>query len=292
MSNKKNRIEYLEAAEKVERYRLVVVGQDPYPKAANGIAFCKNTFDEFFYSYCCGKEVLYSLGYSKEAVVSKNENPLELFYDLLAQGIAFVNVSSVLLDDATDVKLSADKVYNENFLSKTDHIVVLGKSKATKLFKQYYPNHTISESLIHPSGLARKNDPEGWCNTWNKFYLKTTYMPIFNTKLNTMELDKYFNVDIPSTQLYSKGATVRGVHGIELISGEYFASHFHLKTKIAKAGLKQFIGNTSPKELYAKALKENSDFQNWPEVKYQGDNYSIKKYKFSWLMNCINKIEG
>ena len=135
MSNRKNRIEYLEAAEKVERFKLVVVGQDPYPKGANGIAFCKNTFDEFFDSYCCGKEVLYSLGYSKEAVVSKNENPLELFYGLLAQGIAFVNVSSVLLDDATDLKLSADKVYNENFLSKTDQIVVLGKSKTTKLFK-------------------------------------------------------------------------------------------------------------------------------------------------------------
>lgn len=103
---------------------------------------------------------------------------------------------------------------------------------------------------------------------------------------------KNFNLNIPNTQLYSKGNTEFGMHGIELINGEYYASHFHLKTKIAKGNLKQFIENISPKELYDNALKDNSDFQNWPEVKYQGDNYSIKKYKFSWLMNCVNKIEG
>ena len=43
-----NRIEYRKAAKKVAQLKLVIVGQDPYPRGSNGIAFCKNTFDELF----------------------------------------------------------------------------------------------------------------------------------------------------------------------------------------------------------------------------------------------------
>lgn len=290
MDNEKNREEYLERVNKIDRLKLVIVGQDPYPQGANGIAFCKNTFEEFFDLYCCGKEVLFSLGYTEEYIVSKYKNPLALFCDLLSKGIAFINVSSLLLDDATELTLKADILYNENFLSKTDKIVVLGKSNATRLFKQYYSEYHIFVSLIHPSGLAKKHSQEEWENRWDTAYLKTTFSITFNAKRTTMELDDYFNLDLPSFKLYSKGNAIEGVHGIELVNGEYFASHFHLKTEIAKEELRKLLENSTPKELYSNAQRENVDFKDWPEVKYEGDSYSIKKYKLSWLLEYYNQI--
>lgn len=176
MNNKKNKIEYLEAANKIGRFNLVIVGQDPYLTSENGIAFCKNSFDDFFDEYCCGKEVLFSLGYAKDWIVSNYNNPIELFIDLLAKGIAFINVSSVLVKFATEESLKEDANYNENFLSKADKIIILGKSKATTLFKQHYPNYKVTTSLIHPSGKAKKYNEVEWTNVWRKQFLKNNYL--------------------------------------------------------------------------------------------------------------------
>jgi hypothetical protein len=174
--NEKNRATYLEKAQEVELFKLVLVGQDPYPKEPNGIAFCKNTFDDFFDNYCCGKEVVYSLGLSKEQMIQNYENPLHLFLDLLAEGIAFVNVSSALLKLATEESLKKDAIYNEHFLSKADKIVILGKSKATEYFQQYYPNYKETTSVIHPSGLAKPSNLKDWNEVWENSYLQTNYL--------------------------------------------------------------------------------------------------------------------
>lgn len=104
-----------------------------------------------------------------------------------------------------------------------------------------------------------------------------------------MNLEDYFDLNIPSIELYAKGAVIFGVHGIELINGEYFASHFHLKMSIAKGEMKRFIKDNEPKVLFNLAEKENSDFNQWPEVKYENDSYTIRKYKFTWLINHLNK---
>tara|TARA_B100000674_G_C37966238_1_gene974712 strand:- start:3028 stop:3897 length:870 start_codon:yes stop_codon:yes gene_type:complete len=289
MEKNMNQLNYLQQSKMVDSFQLVIVGQDPYPNGANGIAFCKNTFDEFFNAYCCGKDVLFSLGYTKTKIKDNFEDPIQLFNHLLSEGIAFINVSSVLLADKTPVTIAEDKKYNLNFLEKAQKVVVLGKSKATSLFNEIYPEYSIDASLIHPSGLAKKSAAKEWGNVWSESYLGKTFLTNFNSKTEDMDLEKYFDLDLPSFQLYSKGDVEKGVHGIELVNGEYFASHFHLKTKIAKGELKTYLENTSPRELYSKALRDNADFNSWPVVKYSGDNYTIKKYKFSWLMDNFKK---
>jgi hypothetical protein len=103
-----------------------------------------------------------------------------------------------------------------------------------------------------------------------------------------MELDKHFNLNIASYELYSKEEAILGEHGIEVINGEYYASHFHLKTKIATGKMKDYIEGISPNDLHALARQENKDFNDWPEVQYKADNYKIKKYKFSWLLDKLN----
>lgn len=102
-----------------------------------------------------------------------------------------------------------------------------------------------------------------------------------------MNLEDYFDLNIPSVELFAKGPTISGVHGIELINGEYFASHYHLKVSIAKGEMKQFMESVSPKELYNNAMKENIDFNKWPEVQYEDDDFTIRKYKFTWLINHL-----
>lgn len=103
-----------------------------------------------------------------------------------------------------------------------------------------------------------------------------------------MNLEEYFDLNIPSVELFAKGQAILGIHGIELINGEYFASHFHLKMNIAKGEMKKFIESISPKELYNSAMKENLDFNRWPEVQYEDDDLRIRKYKFTWLINHLN----
>ena len=104
-----------------------------------------------------------------------------------------------------------------------------------------------------------------------------------------MNLEDYFDLNIPSVELFAKGSVISGIHGIELINGEYFASHFHLKMSIAKGEMKRFIKYTEPIALYDLAMKENTDFSNWPQVQYENDDFSIQKYKFTWLINHLNK---
>jgi predicted ATPase len=313
MNNKENRIAYLKAVEKVEKLKLVLVGQDPYPKGANGIAFCKNTFDELFDPFCCGKEVLYSLGLSKEAVEGKYENPVALFYDLLAQGIAFVNISSVLLVHATEKSLSEDKVYNENFLSKTERIVVLGKTKTRQIFDQYYPKRTISETLIHPSGLAKKSDPTEWLNTWRNPYLEKTYLPNLQIKLKEEVmgikypanrlllhmideseqaiLEKNYNLDIANKDLYSAGEVEEGVHGIERYDDVTYASLWHIKNHLAKGELKNFLDEfTDSKMLSELGINLIKEFPFAKRtVKYKSQSFEINKYPLIAVVEYYKK---
>jgi hypothetical protein len=169
-------IEYLKEALKFDQFVLVIVGQDPYPKGANGIAFCKTTFDEFFDSYCCGKEVLYSLGYTEQFIKKNYASPIALFYDLLHKGIAFINVSSVLLKDKTIKTSKEDKTYNLQFLTKGNKIVVLGKSTATTLFREIYPEFPIKASLIHPSGKAKETYSIEWKEVWRSPFIRNNYL--------------------------------------------------------------------------------------------------------------------
>ena len=165
---------YLERIEQIKSLKLVIVGQDPYPQGANGIAFCKNTFEELQDEYCCGKEVLHSLGIDIDELKNEFSNPIEMFFDLLDKGIAFINVNHTLFSENTDV--NKYKLYNNQFLNKTDKIVVLGLSTAKVAFQNTYPEYQNVNFLIHPSGKAKTNNLIQWVNIWAKTYLKDNFL--------------------------------------------------------------------------------------------------------------------
>jgi hypothetical protein len=167
--------EYFERLSKVPTLKLVIIGQDPYPSGANGIAFCKNTFDELLHPSCCGKEILYSLDINIDSAIKNFSSPIELFYDLLDNGIAFINVNHEMFTDQAQ-NLSIFKPYNQSFLEKAEQIVVLGLSKAKDAFKQYYSEFENVEFLIHPSAKAKLNSPIDWKKKWNKTHLKNNYL--------------------------------------------------------------------------------------------------------------------
>jgi len=172
MNNLKN--EYQEKLQSIDQLKLVIVGQDPYPVGANGIAFCKNTFGELEDFRCCGKDVFHSLGIDLEHAKTELSTPIELFMDLLDQGIAFINVNHELFSANSNVEKYKD--YNNQFLSKADKIVVLGLSTAKTAFLQHYSNYSNVSYLIHPSGRNKNSTPEQWNAIWANTYLKNNYL--------------------------------------------------------------------------------------------------------------------
>ena len=76
--------------------KLLIVGQDPYPKGATGIAFCKTDKTDLFSNSCSGRFVLNSLGFN-EKNTSNFKNGEAIFLYLLEKGVAFINVSNLIL---------------------------------------------------------------------------------------------------------------------------------------------------------------------------------------------------
>ena len=166
--------EYLEKLQSIDKLKLVIVGQDPYPVGANGIAFCKNTFSELEDFRCCGKDVLFSLGVDLDQSRQAFATPIDLFMYLLDEGIAFINVNHELFTANSNVEKY--KSYNNEFLSKADKIVVLGLSTAKTAFLEHYSNYSKVSYLIHPSGRNRNSMPDQWNRIWATTYLKTNYL--------------------------------------------------------------------------------------------------------------------
>lgn len=164
---------YLSDANYVDTIKLLVVGQDPYKFDANGIAFCKETFEMLTDPNCCGNKVISSLGYDLKNLAESGiaaTTPVHLFHKLLRKGVAFINVSSTLLENSSNLTLEEDRIINENVLKKANNIVVLGETKATELFNEHYKKYEITESLIHPSNKNKEADR--WKKIWNTNYLE------------------------------------------------------------------------------------------------------------------------
>lgn len=166
-------LKYLQILFEVKSLSICIVGQDRYPKGANGIAFCKDTLTEFFDSHCCGKTVLFSLGYSEKKIRDNYPDPKKLFFDLLENGIGFINLSYELLKDTSEEMFHMYQNYNEPFLKKADKIIILGISNTKPLFEKQYPNYKIRETIIHPSLTAKESSPNKWREKWETEYLKT-----------------------------------------------------------------------------------------------------------------------
>ncbi len=285
---------YLEKVQNVQRLKLVVVGQDPYSFGGNGIAFCKNSFEDLFDGNCSGDYVLNSLGYTMDYAKQTYANPVDMFLDLLNKGIAFINMSAEHLKSKEIEYYRKFYDYNSVFLSKAEKIVVLGISKSKLIFEELYSlEFKANEFLIHPSGKNRED--ERWTRYWTGTYLKDKYLEgkVMDNNLSYPILDKatlmqYFDLNIPPHMLYSKGSVEKGMHGVEFVNGDYFASHYHLKTKLAKYPFQSKIANISPQELTRMASRE-PNFAQWPKVKYSADYYEIQKYSLSWIVNTLFK---
>ena len=285
---------YLEKVQNVQSLKLVVVGQDPYPIGANGIAFCKSSFADLYDENCSGAYVLNALGYTLGYAIQTYINPVDMFMDLLDKGIAFVNMSGERLENTNIEYYQKFYDYNSAFLSKAEKIVVLGLTTSKAIFEELYAsNFKVTEYLIHPSGKNRED--ERWTRYWTGTYLKDKYLEgkVMDDNLSYPVLDKaslmqYFDLNIPQHLLYSKGSVEKGIHGVEFVNGDYFASHYHLKTKLAKYPYQGKIANISPQELTRMASRE-PNFAQWPKVKYSADYYEIQKYSLSWIVNTLFK---
>ena len=146
---------------------LLLIGQDSYPQGANGIAFCKNTFQELHASNCCGHDVLKSIGLSNEDYLSKFQNPIELFTSLLINNrIGFINISETSKDEMSleEIKIRVDLI--SKLIDNSNHTVCCG----------YWVYNTIVENnpflknqimkVIHPSHYNKRKRFEIWADNW------------------------------------------------------------------------------------------------------------------------------
>jgi hypothetical protein len=236
---------------------------------------------------------LESLGITKVVAMEQYHNPEDLFMDLLNKGVAFINMSGEHLQNAEVEYYKKFYDYNAAFLSKAKHIVVLGVGTAKTIFEELYATKfKLSSALIHPSG--KNKEDARWQQVWTGTYLKDNFLvdktveALDKNILSKSEIEKHFYLNLPNASLYSNGPVERGVHGVELIEGEYYASHYHLKTKIAKEPLRAILSRMNGMELTRLAGLE-TDFHQWPKVKYVPDPYFIQKYKLSWLIKQFVK---
>jgi hypothetical protein len=165
---------YLEKLKKTDFLTVIIVGQDPYKEGSNGIAFCKNSFTELEQFNCCGKELLFSLGIDLKQAKKDFLTPIELFMDLLKNGIAFINVNHGLFSENSNPIEFKD--YNNQFLLKAKTIIVLGLTTTKSVFDKNYPSYSNVYYLIHPSGYNRENSFDKWSTIWATTYLKTNFI--------------------------------------------------------------------------------------------------------------------
>lgn len=173
--------------EKIE-IDFLIIGQDPYPKGANGVAFCKNSHYEFFQDDCCGNCVTTSLGLTKEQIKADYKNPKVLFFDLLlTKGIGFINVSNKLLSKLNENELEKaihdTKTANLNALQKAKKIILLGKGKTRSYFEKFYSEFKSDYVLLHPSKKAKKDNENEWNNLWTKNYIEKNILNKTQTQI-------------------------------------------------------------------------------------------------------------
>lgn len=105
------------------------------------------------------------------------------------------------------------------------------------------------------------------------------------------ELAEYFNISIKNSELYAAGEVEKGVHGIEVVDGDHYASLFHIQQSIAKGELKkflqQFVGSKMLKEL-GNSLQKEYNF-NTVKVKYKNQAYKITKYPIVVILDFYKR---
>ncbi|MGB1117256.1 MAG: NERD domain-containing protein [Parvibaculales bacterium] len=161
---------YYADAKNLSEIKVLIVGQDPYPKGGNGVAFCKNSHYELFQAGCSGGTVIKSLGLTEEMVRRDYKNPTVLFHDLLdSRGICFVNISHRRLNSLTveeiEEAVALAKMFNLELVQRAKQVIVLGK-RTNRYFSKFYEGFVPDEVLIHPSPKAGESNEAEWEATW------------------------------------------------------------------------------------------------------------------------------
>ena len=165
---------YYKKAKELDSIKVLIVGQDPYPSGANGVAFCKENYYALYVEEPepAGATVLKSMGIDMEkARKISYKNPKNLFYELLSKsGICFINVYNKLYDqiNVEDRKVIAEETaqFNLPIVQKAETIILLGKGITKNTFEDYYKGITYNHVLIHPSLRAKESNPVEWSETW------------------------------------------------------------------------------------------------------------------------------
>ena len=175
---------YYKKAKKLSSIKVLIVGQDPYPSGANGVAFCKDNYYALYVEEPepAGATVLKSMGIDMEKARKIGyKNPKVLFYELLTKsGICFVNVYNKLYDqlNVEDRKAVAEETakFNLPIVEKAESIILLGKGITKTTFENYYKGINYSHVLIHPSLRAKETNLSEWTETWENNKLENLWI--------------------------------------------------------------------------------------------------------------------
>ncbi|MNU80520.1 hypothetical protein D3C71_701530 [compost metagenome] len=201
---------YFNRIQELSKIKILIIGESPYPNGANGVAFCKNSWDELFEGKeileegekkrCCGQDVLYSLGFEEEKVRSKFKSPIHLWIYMLERGVVMINIAHNILSDefilgqtteaytealfkANQETILKSKALNYPIIEKSDELFILGELAAKCIFNHCYTDFKDKprEVLIHPSirGKISKNKEKHheWSETWGEKYLLRKIKP-------------------------------------------------------------------------------------------------------------------
>lgn len=175
---------YYKKAKELSSIKVLIVGQDPYPSGANGVAFCKDNYYALYVEEPepAGATVLKSMGIDMEkARKIGHKNPKVLFYELLTKsGICFVNVYNKLYNqlNVEDRKAVAEETakFNLPMVEKAESIILLGKGITKTTFEDNYRGINYSHVLIHPSLRAKETNLSEWTETWENNKLEKLWI--------------------------------------------------------------------------------------------------------------------
>jgi len=216
---------------------FLIVGQDPYPKGAIGVAFCKNSHYEFFQNNCCGNLVTTSLGLNEEQIRAGYKNPKVMFFDLLlTKGIGFINVSNHLLSelkiDELEKAILETKFENSEALGKAKNIILLGRGKTRSYFEKYYSEYNYDNVLLHPSKNAKNSNEEEWNNLWTSNYIEREILnktkPTINSRVKVIGKIDLSKFDKPKKEI------IEGKENIYIIDTNVFVDYPDIISKVDK----------------------------------------------------------
>ena len=167
---------YQKIAREIDKIKLLIMGQDPYPSGAIGVAFCKRSHDELYHENCSGGLVLTSLGYPEMTAKEKFKDPMEMFIHLLGnKGICFLNLNNRYFESPDqsnfdnyllEKSIQETRNINIEFVKKSEKIILLGRGKVKQFFQSYYNEFKPYKILIHPSKKAKTSNEVEWLSTW------------------------------------------------------------------------------------------------------------------------------